>query len=187
MRKDWQGSSSTAVTPMDFRCSMTGATVKPRYLPRHSGRHGGVQLREALHVQLVDQRIAPGIGGRPIGAPVEGAIVATRERSGDRARQLARIGVDQRRRGVEAMALLRLIGSMNVECIVGTRAGAPRRDQAMPNIAGARRQIAALEFGAAFGIEEADLHSGRVAREQREIHAALASMWRPRGAASPPE
>jgi len=30
----WHGSNSTAVTPMDFKCSITAGTVKPKYLPR---------------------------------------------------------------------------------------------------------------------------------------------------------
>src|ERR1700679_1996167 len=76
------------------------------------------------------------------------------------------------------MTLLRFIGPMDIESIVRSGAGAPRRDQAVPDIAGAPRQIAAFEFGAAFGIEETYLHPRRIAREQREIDSALA----PRGA-----
>ncbi len=45
-------------------------------------RHRGVQLRKAFDMQLVDERIAPRNGGRPIVAPVEGVRRSTCERNG---------------------------------------------------------------------------------------------------------
>ena len=91
---------------MDFKCSMTGATVKPEVLAAPLCRHRRMQLRKALHMQLIDERIAPGIGGRPIAAPIEGAVdhpraQRPRERESSRAYGSIKAAV-----AIEAMALL---------------------------------------------------------------------------------
>src|SRR6185437_14386274 len=149
-----------------------GGHRQSQVLAAPAGRHRRVQLREALHVQLIDQRIAPGVGGRPVAAPIEAAVDHARARR-TLAGELARIRIDQCHRGVEAVAVLGLVRTVHMEPIVGARPGASRRQQAVPHIAGACRQIAAQGRGAALRIEQAQLYARGVARKQREIDAVL--------------
>src|SRR5271170_786125 len=72
------------------------------------------------------------------------------------------------------MAFVRLIGSMHVECIVRSRTRAARRDQSVPNISAARRQVATQKFSIRIGVEQADLDPRRMTGIKRKIDAALA-------------
>jgi len=55
-------------------------------------RHRGVQPCKSLHMQLIDERIAPGNGGRPIAAPIEAACRSPASAAAAEARERARRG-----------------------------------------------------------------------------------------------
>jgi len=141
-----------------------GRHRQPQVLAAKVRRHRRVQPGEALHVQLVNERIAPRCAGRPVAAPVEGAVDHPRTQRRNR-REPAGIRIDQGGARIEALPFLRLIRAVHAEGVVASRTRAPRRQQAMPDIAGARRQFVTLEFGAALRVEQAHLDPGRVTRE----------------------
>ena len=62
---------------------------------------------------------------------------------------------------------------MHAEGVVGAGAGAARRYQTMPDIAGAARQIVTRNLGAARGVVQTDFDASGIARKQGEVHAAL--------------
>ena len=112
----------------------------------------GMQLRESLDMQLIDDGIAPRRRRRPIVLPIEGAVDDARARRRP-VREFPRERVYERGAGIEAMPVLRVVGAMHMERIVGTGSGAARRYQTVPNIAGAPGQIVAGEFLTAQRIE----------------------------------
>ena len=157
--------------------------------------HGGVQLGEALHVDLVDEGLVP---GRPRGAvalPVEPRIVddALRDRVGvvggvehqvrvgavglvgehvgrvpqDPALDGLRVGVDQQLVRVEAVALLGIPRPVHPERV--PLAGPDVRQVAVPVERGALAQVHPRL--AIVGVEEAQLHPLGVLGEEREVGA----------------
>ena len=80
------------------------------------------------------------------------------------------IGVEQQLVGVEAVAVLGLVGAMHA--IAVELAGRDVVEIAVPDVLGALRQLDALEFAAALAVEQAQLDLLRVGGEQREIGAA---------------
>ena len=154
----WIGSSSTAVTPSELQ-------VLDRGLGREAGvgaakilAHLLVQLREALDVRLVDDRLVPRACRRTVVFPVERARRPRRtsgsrrrrprrRRRGRRPRRRARRAsrsprgsrpgprspsrrVDQQLRRVEALTLLGLVRSVHAVAVALARADA--REVAVP-------------------------------------------------------
>src|ERR1019366_2385444 len=79
------------------------------------------------------------------------------------------IGIEQQLVGVEAVAVLRLIGSMNPIAI--KLSGRNVVQISVPDVFGTLGQFDALEFAAALTVEQAELDLLRVGREQRKIGA----------------
>ena len=112
------GSSSTAVTPSDVRYSMAASEARPGVGAAQVLAHAGVPLREALHVQLVDDGLVPGRLERPVALPVEAGSITTQRgiaaASSRAIRQLAVLGraghVGQRVRGLPAHAAVDRLG-----------------------------------------------------------------------------
>ena len=71
------------------------------------------------------------------------------------------------------MALARLIRPVHVESILSTGARAASREQTVPDVARAGRQVVAGEFCAARCIVERHLDARGVAGEDREIDAVF--------------
>ncbi|MCW2241511.1 hypothetical protein M2351_006156 [Azospirillum canadense] len=109
-------------------------------------------------------------------AVVEGQFVAGFRRiakmgrvPADVADQSLGVGIEQQLVGVEAVAVLRVVGAMDP---VGVDRAGPRiRQVAVPDFVGEFRQLDALQFRFAGFIEQAELHLGRVGREQGEVDA----------------
>ena len=79
------------------------------------------------------------------------------------------IGIEQQLVGVEAVAVLGLIGPVNAIAVE-----LPGRDVvqiAVPDVLGALRQFDALEFAAALAVEQAKLDLLRIGGEQRKVGA----------------
>ncbi len=168
---------------------------QPEVLAAVSDRHVRVQLREALDVQLVDDRVAPGHVRRPRVAPVEAAFddpglghegravlaigyaVVVLARTAQRrvpqqpSVERERRRIDQQLGGIEAVAVARRVRA--VHSIAVQRAGAAElgRQEAVPDLAGAPRQAQACALLAAGRIEQAQLDAGRIGRVDREIGA----------------
>jgi hypothetical protein len=148
-------------------------------------------------VALVDHRIAPGHARRPVVLPVEGAVddhalghrggavAAVEGVVGPRAvavaedrrlvRRLAgdrpRPGVDEQLGGVEAMAVVRLVGP--VDAVAVELAGADAGHLDAPHAAAAvLERHAARRHGASRLVEERELDRRGVARVEGEANAA---------------
>ncbi len=67
----WIGSSSTAVTPSDFRMGIDGRLGQATERAAQVLRHGGVAHGEAAHMGLVKNRAVPGTRGVLVAAPGE--------------------------------------------------------------------------------------------------------------------
>ena len=162
----------------------------------HGAGQVGVQLAQPLEVGLVDDRVAPRHVGAAVVAPGprrvlhhalrhhRRAVAPVRRRVGavaarakaiqrvvpaDLAGELAGVRIQQQLVGVEAVAGARLVGSVHTVpvCLSGSRVG----DVAVPNLIGAARQGEALGFRTALPIEQTQVDSGRVRREQGEVHS----------------
>ena len=142
--------------------------------------HQRMQLREAFDVHLVDDRPLPRHFGLARRAPGErgvddaallhercavalvkgevlvGVVELVAEQLGPPAQlsdQLLGVGIEQQLVGVEAMSGVGLVGSMNAIAI--DRAGAGRRQIAVPDLIGIFRKLDALDFGFTVGVEQA--------------------------------
>jgi len=160
------------------------------------GRHVGVGHGEAAHVHLTDHHVLPRDHGAAVVTPGEGRFehaalgherraVAAVERkvlalAADRvavervapaqlAHQVLRIGVEHQLVGVEAVALLRLVGAVH-PVAVGL-AGARLGQVAVPHAIGAVAQRNALQLLAAAIVEKAQLDLLGVLREESEVDA----------------
>ena len=157
--------------------------------------HVGVQLREALHVQLVDGGLVPGSLESPVALPVERRVDhdAARHRgrvirvvghglgSGltgavrQRVRRLpAHAAVDRLRVGIEQeLGRVEEVPALGRPRPVDTQAvalpGPDVRQVAVPVEGRPLRQLVALL--AALGVEQAELDALRVLREEREVGA----------------
>ncbi len=155
-------------------------------------RHGRVQLGEALHVRLVQHRPVPRHARRPVVAPgegrvdhaalghergavalVEGRVVLTHDvaeqlrRPVDLAHHGLGVGVQHQLVRVEAVPVLRLIGSVHAVAVDG--AGPGLGQEAVPDLVGVFRQVDAADLGLARIVEQAQLHLGGIGGEQREV------------------
>jgi len=135
--------------------------------------HLRVLLREALHMQLVEHRVAHRRARRPVIAPAERAVdhLATALSRGDPAADQACIGVEQRPGGIEAVAARRLVRAVHAVRIELPRA---RFGQvAVPDEIAALAQLDALPQvpfrAAALTLEQAQLDALGVLREKGEI------------------
>ena len=161
------------------------------------GRHVLALLGQALDVRFIDDGVFPGdVRPRLAASPVEGfvdhdglrhaaGIVAPVERE-----VLARasgaigemriapyqpsgkppgIGIEQQLVGVEAVAMLGLIGPVNAIAI--ELSGRDVVQIAVPDIFGALGQFDAFEFAAALAVEQAELDLLRVGGKQRKVGA----------------
>ena len=153
--------------------------------------HAGVQLREAAHVQLVDDRLVPRRLELPVALPVEARVDddAARHRrgvvgevghgvvlAGDVRMRVAGVpahaavdhlgvGVEQQLRGVEAMAVLGRVRAVDAEAVA--LPGADAGEVAVPVEGRALRQLEAA-LGAV-GVEQAQLDALRVLGEHGEV------------------
>ncbi len=159
-------------------------------------RHIGMLHREAAHVHLVDDRVVPRRAGMLVIAPGECGIdhLALRHaerviapverqiapRTADaiaevrvRPRQLTddrlRVRIEQELVRVEAVSLLRLIGSVHAISIQFS--GARFGQIAMPHLISLFAQPHALQLAAAAAVEQAQLDALSVFGKQREIDA----------------
>ena len=151
-------------------------------------RDARVQLAEAAHMHLVQDRLAPGATrlGQPVTQCVNrrahtglghiGGAVSRIERVAavgmagfvaqdgivplQRADQFAGIGIDQQLVRIEAMAQARLIGAMRAITI--DRPCNCTRQAAMKDVAAASRQLVSGEFPLAIGIKQAHFDALRM-------------------------
>src|SRR4051812_44126866 len=79
------------------------------------------------------------------------------------------VGIEQQLVGIEAMAMLRLIGTMNAVAVLC--AWTDIGEIAVPDIVGALRQADSLQFAAIAGIEQAQFDLLRICRKDRKIRA----------------
>ena len=157
--------------------------------------HLGMTHGEPAHVQLVDHRLVPGslrpavsrpgvsvvddpALGHPPGvvAAIEGEVLramadAVAEVSiapEKRPRQGLRVGIQQELVGIEAMAALGVVGSMDAVAVElsGTRI----REIAVPGLIGVFGKRNAVKLSPPAGIEEAELDLLGVLGEEREVH-----------------
>ena len=152
-------------------------------------------LGQALDVRLVDDGVVPGdmrpdLAAAPVEglvdhhrlghaarivAPVErevlaraaGAIGEMRVAPDQPAGQPLGIGIEQQLVGVEAVAVLGLVGAVNA--IAVELAGRYVVEIAVPDVFGALGQFDALEFAPALAVEQAQLDLLRIGGEQREV------------------
>ena len=155
--------------------------------------HAGMELGEAAHMGLVDDGAIPGhrlphLLALPVEVRVdndrfrhEGRAVALVERAvlfahlvaEDRGIPLqladvrARVRVEQQLVRIEAMAFVGLVGTMHAKTVNGARTNVGH--VAVPDLVAVFRQLDARGLRLPLGIEEAQLHLGRVRREQREV------------------
>ncbi len=150
----------------------------------------------ALDVRLVDHGVGPGAVGaqvRPPGhgridhhafrhhecriAPVEGEIAAAvadpvaedRIVPADLAVEFQRVGVEQQLVGIEAVAVVRLVGT--VDAIAVKLAGADLGQVAVPDLVGVFRKRHPGQLAPSAAVEEAELDPAGVGGEEREIRA----------------
>src|SRR5438309_842513 len=77
------------------------------------------------------------------------------------------IGIEQQLVGIEAMAMLRLIGAMNAVAVLC--AWADIGEIAVPDIVGALQQAEPLQLAAIAGIEQAQFDLLRICRKDRKV------------------
>src|SRR4029079_1785453 len=157
-------------------------------------RHLRVQLGEAAHVRLVDDRVVPRRARiaivaprerriddlafrhaarvvasilRQVGALAADAITEMRIAPRERADDRLRVRIEQQLLRIEAMALLRLIRTVHA---IAVELAGPRFGQvAMPDLIGLLAQRDALQLAPPAIIEQAQLDAIRKLREQREV------------------
>jgi hypothetical protein len=106
-------------------------------------------------VQLVEREIGL---IRPDGVAEAGVVPL------EQSHEAARVRIGQQLVGVEAMALPGSVGTMHAVAI--DAAGRHALEIAVPDLVGVLGQCDAFELGLAVGIEDAQLHLGRIARKQ---------------------
>ena len=175
-----------------------GLGGEPRVGAAQIVAHAGQPHREALDVRLVDHRLVPRRVQPAVALPVEPRVDhdALRDRVGvvlvvelevgvllagrhvrqhvagvvpDRALDRLRVRVDQQLAGVEAVTLRRRVRPGDAEPVALARPD--QRQVAVPVQRGPLGQVDAL-LVAVVGVEQAQLHAGRVLGEQREVRAA---------------
>ena len=159
-------------------------------------RHVGMQRRESLDVQLVDQRVVPRRRRAAILTPgerriddlalghaegvvalVHGEIFAL---AADAIAEMTvapaqiaddRFGVwiEQQLLRVEAKPFRRIVGTVNPVAVAQSGPGVGQI--AMPDLIGLLGQLDALDLAPALGIEHAQLHALGLLREEREVDA----------------
>ncbi|MNO90258.1 hypothetical protein D3C76_817650 [compost metagenome] len=162
----------------------------------HPVRYRGVAHADAAQVGFVDDGFVPGHaielllapGERRVDDPglgherravprietqvgIRGAdgVAEQRFRPAQFADQLPGIGIDQQLVGIEAVPGVGFVGAIDPVSV-----DLPRmriRQVAMPDFVAVLRQLDALLFPLAAGIEQAQLHAGGMGREQREVHS----------------
>ena len=183
---------------------MRGQEVRDGVVGREAGvgaaqvlAHPGPQLREALHVGLVDHRLVHRGAQRAVALPLEARVdhYALRDRVGvvlvvglevgvlaagrdvgqdvaevepDRPLDRLRVRVEQQLARVEAMALGRRVRAVDAVSVALARAD--ERQVPMPVERGPLGQLDAL-LGAV-GVEQGQLDAGRILGEEREARAA---------------
>ncbi len=159
-------------------------------------RHLRMQLGEAAHVHLVDDRVVPRRARiavvaprerrvddlalrhaarvvapilRQVGALTADAIAEVRIAPGERPDDRLRIGIEQQLLRVEAMAVLRLVRAVHAIAVQLPR---PRLGQvAVPDLVRLLAQRDALQLAPPAAIEQAQLDAFRMLGEQREVDA----------------
>ena len=160
-------------------------------------RYVRMQLREALHVQLVDQRIAPRHCGLPVAFPVEDAVddaaawhgggavdeagpeafrvrrvVTQHARMPLRlADDVARPGIQQQLVRIEAISLARIVGTVHADAIQSAHARQLALDEAVMHGTGPARQREARGLTRAGRVVQAHVHARGGARADREVDA----------------
>ncbi len=191
------GSSSTAVTPELGQVPHRRVAGEARVGAAQLGRHLGMELGEALDVDLVDDGARPAGERRPVAFPVEGpidhhalgqvrpavAVVGRGVPRGvadpvaeegvlplERARDRLRVGIEQRLGRVEAVPLGGLVGTVHPVRV--ERAGADARDVGVPDLVGALLEPDLADLLARIAlVEEAERHRGGVLAEEGEVDA----------------
>ncbi len=172
------------------RCSERGV------LAAQTRRHPRMEVREALHVQLVDEGIVPrGVGATVITpgkgrihdlalrhaesavARVDGQVLAPAAHSvaevcvapAKRPHDRFGVRIEQQFVGVEAHAPLWIVRAVHP---ISIQQPGPRvRQVAMPYLVGLLAHLHHFDLALALRIEQAQLDTFRVLGEQREIHA----------------
>ena len=163
-------------------------------------RHLAVQLGEAAHVRLVDDRLAPRRLGRPVVAPVEaivddhalrdargavalvdrqvGLLVARRVqlvaehrlRPVDLAPGRLGVRIDEQLARVAAVPALGRVGAVHAKAV--ELPGRQARHVAVKDVSGGLVKIETIRLARGIvGVVEADLDAGRDLRPDREVHA----------------
>ena len=169
---------------------------KARIRAAQPRRHVRMAHRHAAHVAFVDDGVVPGDTRRAVIAPgeggidhatlrgawcavapverqvrfrVPGAVAEVRVAPHQGTLQVLGVRLDQQLVGIEAMAALRIVGSVHAITVqqAGTRLGQIR----VPVGVGALANVNALSLVPAAGIEQAQLDLRGVRGEQREIYA----------------
>ena len=138
--------------------------------PRHGGRAivGPVEAVVGHHrLQHARRAVAP-IEGE-VGARRVHAIAEQRVGQAQLAGEAPRVGIEQQLVMVEAMAVLRLVGT--IRAITVDQAGARIGQIAVPDLVGAFRHLEALDLAPGRRIEQAELELRGVGGEDGEIGA----------------
>ena len=169
---------------------------EPEVLAAMLLRHVRVPLRVALHVQLVDDRVAPGHARGARLAPVERGVHDAALRHvrcavlavGDPV--ITRLGsvqcrmpdevTGQRRRtrvheelgGIESMSVGWLVRAVDPVAIKRARPAEAGGQESVPAVPGAGRKFQARSLDPAGGIEQAEFDARGVCREDHEVRAA---------------
>ena len=182
------------------RHQLDGRDAEPRQVRERGGvgearagaaqglRHARMRAREAAHVQLVEDRLAPtaradartvagSAGGVTMPLGTNGALsVSSRvPRSspppaiagceGERPIERPRIRIDEQLRGIEAVTRARVVRAVRPQAVAIARRDAA--DEAVKHVAGAFRQRDPLDLALAARVEQAELDRGRVRGDRR--------------------
>ena len=165
-------------------------------MPRIAGGHVGVQHRVAAHVRFVEDAVHPGHVRRPVVAPHErgvdddrlrhparvvaaveaevaamraDAVAVVRVAPAQRSGQRLGVRVDQQLVVVEAVAVRRIVGT--VDAIAVERSRPQTRQVAVPHFVGVFGQRVARDLAPAARVEDAQVDALGVRREEREVDA----------------
>src|SRR4051794_29524331 len=134
-------------------------------------RHLGMELREALDVQLVDHRVVPRRARRPVVAPAEGAVddLAAPEAGADLAADQPGVWIEEQLGRIEAVAPVRVVRAVDAITVELPRARVGQI--AVPDEVGALAQLDTLDLAPPARVEQAQLDALGVLREEREVDA----------------
>ena len=124
--------------------------------------------RRVDHLAFGHERRAVAFVERQVAVGVADGVAEQRLGPFQAADQLLGVGVDQQFVGVEAVAVLWLVGA--VYTVAVNQAGMRVGQVAVVDLIGVFGQLDALDFLFAAGVEQAQLDLGGVGREQGEIH-----------------